>query len=229
MEIQIKHRFTGAVVFSHTTPGNTMKVTALAAIAAKINLSGADLNWASLRGANLSGADLSGADLSEADLSEADLNWADLSGADLSGAGLSGASLRGANLSGADLSGADLSEADLSEADLSRADLRSIKHDIWGVLLYNRAEVAAHLEQLKAGRVNGRLYKGECACLVGSLCNLRGIDAELPDSVIGMPKNAHSLAERWYMGIWPGDTPQTSPIVALTVDWINEFITLTQP
>jgi len=101
MNIDIKHRFTTAVICS--VVADTLKEAVVKSVA-----SGADLYGADLSGADLSRADLSRADLSGADLSGADLSRADLSGADLSGANLYGANLYGANLSRADLSGANL-------------------------------------------------------------------------------------------------------------------------
>ena len=128
MKIEIKHRFTDAVIYTAEVADSIkselrLRAALEQATVNKANLSGADLSGANLSGANLSGADLRGADLSGADLSGANLSDADLSGANLSGADLSGANLRGADLSGADLSGADLSGADLSGANLSGADL----------------------------------------------------------------------------------------------------------
>jgi len=73
-KFEIKHRYSGAVLFEMET--ESIKLCVEAAVK----------SWADLRGANLSGADLS---------------WADLSRADLIGANLSGANLIGANLSGA--------------------------------------------------------------------------------------------------------------------------------
>jgi hypothetical protein len=115
MKIQIKSRFNGNLIFE--TDAESLGAAVLAAIAAKANLSGA----------NLFGADLSGADLSGANLFGADLSGANLFGANLSGANLSRANLSRANLSRADLSRANLSRADLSGANLSRADLYEIK------------------------------------------------------------------------------------------------------
>jgi len=122
----ITDRFTGSVIFTaeiqvadDAPMALRLGAATAVAVAAKADLSGADLRHADLSGADLSEADLSEADLSGADLSEAYLNYADLSGADLRHADLSGADLRHADLSGADLSGADLRHADLSGADLS--------------------------------------------------------------------------------------------------------------
>ena len=109
MLFEIKHRFSGEVVFKLET--NSFKLCIEAAIKAGANLSGA----------NLSGANLSGADLSEANLSEANLSIANLYGANLSGANLSGADLSEANLSRANLRGANLHGADLSRANLRGA------------------------------------------------------------------------------------------------------------
>jgi len=124
----ITDRFTGSVIFTaeiqvadDAPMALRLGAATAVAVAAKADLSGADLRHADLSGADLSEADLSEADLSGADLSEAYLNYADLSGADLRGADLSGADLRGADLSGADLSSANLRGADLSGADLSGA------------------------------------------------------------------------------------------------------------
>jgi hypothetical protein len=117
-KVEIKNRFTGAVIFTtevkaSLSAGRRLGAAVLLAVKARADLSGA----------NLSGADLSGADLSGANLSRAYLSRADLLGADLSGADLSGANLSRANLSGADLSGANLSRANLSGANLSGAYL----------------------------------------------------------------------------------------------------------
>ena len=120
--VKIKHRYTGATLYS----GNhsTMRLAVDAALKRKADLHEANLSEADLSGADLSEADLSGADLRRADLSGADLRWADLSGADLRRADLSEADLSEADLSGADLRWADLRWTNLSGADLRGADLR---------------------------------------------------------------------------------------------------------
>src|SRR5258708_4316513 len=109
MLYEIKHRFSGAVLFSLEC--GSFKICVSAAVKSRANLSGANLS-----GANLSGASLSGANLSRANLSRANLSRANLSGANLSGANLSRANLSRANLSRANLSGANLSGANLSGA-----------------------------------------------------------------------------------------------------------------
>ena len=82
---EIKHRITGAVLFSLECA--SLKICVKAAVSCRADLSEA----------NLSGTDLSGTDLSRANLSGADLSGANLSGADLSGTDLSGANLSGAD------------------------------------------------------------------------------------------------------------------------------------
>ena len=129
IKIEIRNRWTGAVVFEYTKEGNTITETVLEAIRRDANLRdanlrGADLSGADLRGADLRDANLSGADLRCANLRDADLRGANLSDANLSDANLSDADLRGADLRGANLSCANLRCADLSGANLSGADLR---------------------------------------------------------------------------------------------------------
>jgi hypothetical protein len=256
MKFEIKHRWSGDILFS--VEAKNLKLAIEAAIKAKANLSWADLSGANLIRANLSGANLSGANLiranlseadliranlSEANLSEADLIRANLSGANLSEANLSEADLIRANLSWADLSGANLSEADLIRANLSganlsganlsganliRADqrsLRHIKHDIWGVLLHARTEVPALRQAVLEGRIDGSVYEGECACLCGTIANARKCTVnEIP----GVQPDSASLAERFFMAIKKGDTPENNPASKLVLEWIDEFIALTK-
>jgi uncharacterized protein YjbI with pentapeptide repeats len=107
--IQIKHRYTDAVLFEHavTDARQASDFAMRDALEAAVK-SGANLSYANLSDANLSGANLSGANLSYAVLSGAYLSGANLSGAYLSGAYLSGANLSGAYLSGATVKGLKL-------------------------------------------------------------------------------------------------------------------------
>ena len=118
---------------------------------------------------------------------------------------------------------ANLTRADLTEAYLAGANLRVIKHDLWGVLLHALPEVQGLRDALVAGKVNGNVYKGECACLCGTIANLRHVTyEELP----GIKPDSSSPAERWFMGISEGDTPETNQVSKLTVEWIDEFMSL---
>jgi len=83
---EIKHRLTGAVLFSLET--KNMRLCVEAAVRTKTSLDGASLDGASLVGANLDGASLDGANL----------DGANLVGANLVGASLDGASLVGAKI-----------------------------------------------------------------------------------------------------------------------------------
>jgi hypothetical protein len=115
MTIEIKHRFTDAVLFSSKT-AKTVREALIEAIAARANLAGAnlagaylaraDLADAYLAGANLAGAYLARAYLARAYLADAYLAGAYLAGANLAGAYLARAYLAGANLAGANLAGA---------------------------------------------------------------------------------------------------------------------------
>ena len=121
MKFEIKHRWSGRVIFTAEIECN-----AGASLSVKLGLAvrAADLKGADLEGADLEGADLKGAYLKGAYLKGAYLRGADLRGADLRGAYLRGAYLRGAYLRGADLRGAYLEGADLRGAYLEGADLR---------------------------------------------------------------------------------------------------------
>jgi len=132
--IQIRHRYTSAVLFEHQVTdeqqasGMAMRHALEAATQARANLAGAYLADANLVGANLAGAYLAGANLVDANLADANLVDAYLAGANLAGANLAGANLvdaylAGANLAGAYLAGANLVDANLAGAYLAGANL----------------------------------------------------------------------------------------------------------
>ena len=206
------------------------------------NLQGAYLEEANLEGANLRGANLQGAYLEEANLEGADLQRANLRGAYLQGAYLEEANLRGANLQeanlrganlrkadlqranlrGANLQGAYLEEANLRGANLEEADLTLIRDDLWAVLSGSPAEAHGLLAALRDGRVEGTTYKGDCACLVGTLANVRGCSYQEMGSSLRPNKDRH--AERFFLGIRQGDTPDTNPVSKLAAEWTAEWL-----
>ena len=157
------------------------------------------------------------ASLRDADLRDADLRGADLRGADLSDADLSDAVLSDAVLIGADLRGADLRDADLSEQ----------KNDFFDILLRAQGEIAGLRAALVAGRVDGSTYEGECACLVGTIAHVRGGQYDALGN--GLKPDASRPAERWFLGLRKGDTPKTSQISQITVEWLDEFVSLIAP
>jgi hypothetical protein len=172
--------------------------------------------------ADLTGADLRGADLTRANLRGADLTGADLRGADLTRANLRDANLRGADLTRANLTDANLTRANLTDANLRGADLTPIRDDIWAVLCSAPAEAPALLQALKDGKVNGSAYEGECACLVGTIANARHCNYE---EIPGLKPSASRPAERFFMNITTGDTPETSQSCKIAAEWVEGFIT----
>jgi hypothetical protein len=133
--IEIKNRFTGALIYKSET-AETIRAAVVEAISARANLAGANLAGANLAdanlaganladanlaGANLAGANLAGANLADAYLADAYLADANLAGAYLADAYLADAYLAGANLAGANLADANLAGAYLADAYLARA------------------------------------------------------------------------------------------------------------
>ena len=143
------------------------------------------------------------ANLRWADLGEANLRWADLGGADLGGADLGGANLRGANLGGANLHGANLTP---------------IRDDVWAVLDSAPHEVEGVLLALCAGRVDGSTYSGACACLIGTIAHLRHCDYRT------LGPNADRPAERFFLAIKAGDTPENSEPCRIAAEWVEAWL-----
>ena len=150
----------------------------------------------------------------------ADLEGADLKGADLKGANLRGADLKGADLEGAYLKWADLKWAYLKWANLEGANLSSIKNDFWEILLKTKNEIPGLKKALINGKIDGSCYEGECCCLVGTIAKLKQCEYR---TLEGVAPNASRPAESWFTNIDPGDTPENSQVVKITLEWIEEF------
>jgi len=97
MKIEIKHRYTGEVIYSYECESNTIKRTVEKAVKDNANLEYANLEYADLRNANLRNANLRNANLWNADLENANLENANLENANLEDANLRNANLWNAN------------------------------------------------------------------------------------------------------------------------------------
>jgi hypothetical protein len=118
---------------------------------------------------------------------------------DLRDANLGDAYLRDAYLGGANLGDAYLRGADLRAVDPA-SPLYPIKLDLWAVLDQAPAEVQGLRQALVEGQVDGSTYTGRCACLVGTIANIRKIDIEeLP-----IQQDAGRPAEKWFIPIREG-------------------------
>ena len=85
-------------------------------------------------------------------------------------------------------------------------------------------EVAGLKQALIEGRLDGSAYEGSCACLIGTIANVRHCHYdELVDINPELRPNAYRPAERWFLGIREGQTPENHPIAALTLAWIEQW------
>jgi len=126
-----------------------------------------------------------------------------------------------ANLSGANLSEADLSRANLSEANLSDSLKSQFRDDLWAVLSASPAEVPGLLSAIKEGRIDGSHYEGACACLVGTLANVRQCAY---DQIPNLAPNASRLSEVWFLQIKPGQTPDNHEPSRLAAEWVEDWL-----
>ena len=119
------------------------------------------------------------------------------------------------------LTGADLTGADLTDLQLAKTEMGLARADVRAVLDAAPNEVPGLLAALVEGRINGSVYSGECACLVGTIANLRGVNAMSLSG--GLAPDSSRPAERWFMNLHEGDTPARSGVAAMTAWWIHEW------
>ncbi len=132
-----------------------------------------------------------------------------------------GANLEGAYLKGADLKGANLEGANLEGADLKGANLTPIRDDFWAVLSSAPKEVMGLRQALIDGRVDGTVYEGECACLVGTIAKVRGVNYH----ALGLlAPNSSRPAERFFLGIRKGDTPESNQVSKTVLGWLDQWV-----
>ncbi|SMG01707.1 hypothetical protein BSIN_5375 [Burkholderia singularis] len=105
---------------------------------------------------------------------------------------------------------------------LVSGNAEAIKADLFAILSQARVEAPAVAAALREGRVNGQLYSGKCACLVGTIANARGVDVYSDEFDIG--RNSSRPAEQFFLSIAEGDTPETNPASKQALEWVEEFI-----
>ena len=125
------------------------------------------------------------------------------------------------DLRDSDLSGSDLSGSDLSGSDLRGSDLTPIRDDIWAILSSAPKEVSGLISAIKEGRIDGSSYIGTCACLVGTIANIRVVDK---NSILGLSPNPSRPAERFFLAINEGDTPETNQFSKLALEWCEDWL-----
>lgn len=99
-------------------------------------------------------------------------------------------------------------------ADLREADLKKIKEDFFMRLSLVPDEVPGLREALVQGEV------------VGTIANIRRVSYK---ALGDLRPNPGSPTERWFLAIQPGHTPERSQIVAITVEWIDEWLQANAP
>ena len=142
-------------------------------------------------------------------------------GANLGEAYLRGAYLRGANLVGAYLRGAYLRGADLRGAEnLPEEYFTMCRDDFWAVLSGSPVEIPGLRKAIVEGRIDGSTYEGECACLVGTIANVKGCNYQKLETV---KANSNRPAEQFFMNIKKGDKPEKNQFSKLALGWLDEF------
>lgn len=116
--------------------------------------------------------------------------------------------------------GAAIKKALAEGSNLRYSNLSYIKADFFDVLLRASHEVSALESALRSGKVDGSQYEGECACLVGTIAKSRHCGYQ---QVPNLKPDFNRPSEKWFLAIRPGDTPESNPVVSITLDWIKEF------
>jgi hypothetical protein len=97
-----------------------------------------------------------------------------------------------------------------------------VRVDFFDVLLRasTNGEVPGLIAAIKEGRVDGSTYEGACACLVGTIANVKHCRyTEIPN----LKPNCDRPAEQFFLAISKGDTPETNGAAKIALQWAEEF------
>ena len=126
--------------------------------------------------------------------------------------------LRLGDLRLADLRWGDLRLNDVRGGDVRLGDL--YWQDYFDVLWRVPDEIAGLIAALKAGKVNGSRYEGACACLCGTIANLKHCNYQ---KIPGLVPDISRPIEQFFLGIGVGSTPENNPWCAMAVRWAEIF------
>lgn len=122
----------------------------------------------------------------------------------------------------------------IQDCDLLDMDLA--KRNIYAIYDKNPKEVIGVLKAIDEGRIDGTLYTGKCACLIGTIGQLRGLaekrtyDWDVEPSILNtFNKEIWSIdfmspAEQFFIKILEGDTPSTSEYSKFARKWTIEWL-----
>jgi hypothetical protein len=193
MKFEIKHRWTGEVLFALEC--DSFKLCVEAAVKARANLRGSDLSYSDLSYSDLRGSDLRDSNLSYSNLSGSDLRGSDLRGSDLSGSNLRGSYLRGSYLRGSDLSGSKGAELSICRTRiLPQGSLIGWKQCNDGVIVKLRIP-----EEAKRSHAFGRKCRAEFADV------LEVIGAEFGVTNCHGPRTEYRVGQRVTPNAWDDD------------------------
>ena len=101
--------------------------------------------------------------------------------------------------------------------------MSDIKDDLSKVLDAAPDEVEGLRAALVEGRINGSTYEGECACLVGTIANVRKCHFK---KLGNLKPDSNRPSERWFLMFrpTPGHKPDHHEGARITLGWIDEWL-----
>src|SRR3990167_7443808 len=185
------------------------------------DLRGSNFRDSNLRDSNFRGSDFRGSNFRGSDLRGSDFRDSNLRDSDLRGSNFRGSDLRDSDFSGSDLRGSDLRDSDFSGSDLRGSNLTPIRDDLWAVLSASPSEVDGLRAAIAEGRISGSSYEGDCACLVGTIAK---VCHKKYDELPNLKPNSNRPAERFFLAIKVGDTPETNQFSRLALEWVEAWL-----
>lgn len=215
--MEIKNRYTGEVA----TQADGYHDMFMSADLTDADFADRDMSFAVFDSALCNRTNFTAAILVRTTFTNTDLTNTNFTDACLGGASLNRANCENTNFTNADVTGASFRHATFTNTNLRQANLATIRTDFFEVLSACPNEVDGLEQAIRDGQIDGSTYSsyGKCCCLVGTIAGIR----QTPyDCVLGLVPDSARPAERWFLAMTPG-MRVTHQIVAITLEWINEW------
>jgi hypothetical protein len=83
------------------------------------------------------------------------------------------------------------------------------------------AEAKGLRDAIMEGRIDGSQYEGECACLVGTIANVKHCKY---NAIPNLVPNSNRPSERFFLAIKKGDKPETNPASKIALEWTDIWL-----
>jgi uncharacterized protein YjbI with pentapeptide repeats len=230
IKLQIKNRWTGEILFEFEKEGNTHKETVTEFLKEKAGTT--------IRDADLSEMDLSGVSFYNSSFYNSSFDNSSFYNSSFYNSSFDNSSFDNSSFDNSSFYNSSFYNSSFYNSSFYNSSfdnstikfleeanqiglLDFIRDDYWAILIAAGHEVPGIRAAIIEGRIDGSAYEGTCACLCGTIANIRGVNYKALEAI---KPNSNRPVERFFANIKKGDTPETNISSKYALQWLDEFV-----